>query len=234
MSDQEMSKKRKIYCTDDGNTNDDEENTSLEPHKIPEYEQAEMSDLLKYQLLLACLGEAIEKNQNVFRRQENIEYLRMMHSGMEFDYRAYQSGIFILHRDEKITHKTALILRIKIQQKTNDMLQHYKHARVLMQVDDTSEQFWQNHSIFFCTIERVTNQVFENNKEAKVFSPVEYYAAINSVRMRDEDRQACLMKLAYAPKIFENSFEEYIKNDKSVFFYKKSTIKRLVFLNKTK
>ena len=136
MSDQEMSKKRKIYCTDDGNTNDEEENTSLEPHKIDEYEQAEMSDLLNYQ------------------RQENIEYLRMRHSGMEFDYRAYQSGIFILHRDEKITHKTALILRIKIQQKTNDMLEHYKHARVLMQVDDTSEQFWQNHNIFFCTIHR--------------------------------------------------------------------------------
>jgi hypothetical protein len=117
MSDQEMSKKRKIYCTDDGNSN---ENTRLAPHKIAEYEQAEMSDLLKYQLLLACFGEAIEKNRNVFRRQENIEYLRKRHSGMEFDYRTYQSGIFILHRDEKITHKTALILSIKIQQKTND------------------------------------------------------------------------------------------------------------------
>lgn len=72
MSDQEMSKKRKIYCTDDGNTNNEEENTSLEPHKIAEYEQAEMSDLLKYQLLLACFGEAIEKNRNVLISNDKI------------------------------------------------------------------------------------------------------------------------------------------------------------------
>jgi hypothetical protein len=215
---QEFSKKRKIYCSDDGNSNDEEENTSIEPQKIAEYEQAEMSDLLKYQLMLACFGEFIERNRNVFRRQENIEYLRKKHSGIEFDYRSYQSGIFVLHKEEKITHKTALILRIKIQQKTNDMLEHYKHARVLMQVDETSEQFWQNQNLFFCTIERVTNQVFETNKEAKVFSPVEYYAAIHSVRMSDEYRQTCLMKLAYAPKVFENSFDDYLKNDQSVFF----------------
>jgi hypothetical protein len=216
--DQEISKKRKIFCTDDGNSNEEEENTSLEPHEIAEYEQAEMSDLLKYQLLLSCFGESIERNRNVFKRQENIEYLRKKHSGMEFDYRTYQTSIFKLHRDKKITHKTALILRIKIQQKTHDMLEHYKHARVLMQVDETSEEFWANHNIFFCIIERVTNQVFENNKEAKVFSPVEYYAAIHSVRMSDEDRHACIMTMAYAPKIFENSFENYVENDQSVFF----------------
>ena len=87
-----------------------------------------------------------------------------------------------------------------------------------MQVDETSEEFWANHNIFFCIIERVTNQVFENNKEAKVFSPVEYYAAIHSVRMSDEDRHACIMTMAYAPKIFENSFENYVENDQSVFF----------------
>ena len=74
--DQEISKKRKIFCTDDGNSNEEEENTSLEPHEIAEYEQAEMSDLLKYQLLLSCFGESIERNRNVFKRQENIEYLR--------------------------------------------------------------------------------------------------------------------------------------------------------------
>ena len=218
MSVKEMSKKRKIYCLDDGNSNDEEENTILEPHKSLEYEQAEMSDLLKYQLMLTCFGEAIERNRNVFRRQENIEYLRKRHSGMAFDYCTYNTGIFKLLRDEKITHKTSLILRIKIQQKTNDMLEHYKHARVLMQVDETSEQFWQNQNLFFCTIERVTNQVFENNKEAKEFSPVEYYASIHSVRMSDEYRQTCLMKLAYAPKVFENSFYDYLKNDQSVFF----------------
>ena len=168
--------------------------------------------------MLACFGEFIERNRNVFRRQENIEYLRKKHSGIEFDYKSYQSGIFVLHKEEKITHTTALILRIKIQQKTNDMLEHYKHARVLMQVDETSEQFWQNQTLFFCTIERVTNQVFETNKEAKVFSPVEYYAAIHSVRMSDEYRQTCLMKLAYAPKVLKNSFDDYLKNDQSVFF----------------
>ena len=127
--DQEISKKRKIFCTDDGNSNEEEENKCLEPHEIAEYEQAEMSDLLKYQLLLSCFGESIERNRNVFKRQENIEYLRKKHSGMEFDYRTYQTSIFKLHRDKKITHKTALILRIKIQQKTHDMLEHYKHAR---------------------------------------------------------------------------------------------------------
>jgi predicted GH43/DUF377 family glycosyl hydrolase len=34
--------------------------------------------------MLACFGEFIERNRNVFRRQENIEYLRKKHSGIEF------------------------------------------------------------------------------------------------------------------------------------------------------
>ena len=199
--------------------NDDESDEEVELTDETDDETNEVESVLdiplskRVQQLLTkeIYGPSIKLVNNIWVRQRYINYMYGTDIFTFFPVLRYVKAIETFKRNRKIKPLQHGILLMKVALRSEDIVEHFKNARKLLQLDDidgNNYDFWLKQHVREEAIELLTKEVLRRNPNGD-FERAAYHMAFDNVpTITDKEKHIILNKLEFADQEIRKSFEK--------------------------
>jgi hypothetical protein len=167
----------------------------------------------RFQKLLTkeIYGPSIKLVNNIWVRQRYINYMYGTDIFTFFPVLRYVKAIETFKRNRKIKPLQHGILLMKVALRSEDIVEHFKNARKLLQLDDidgNNYDFWLKQHVREKAIELLTKEVLRRNPNGD-FERAAYHMAFDNVpTITDKEKHIILNKLEFADQEIRQSFEK--------------------------
>jgi hypothetical protein len=156
-------------------------------------------------------GPSIKLVNNIWVRQRYINYMYGTDIFTFFPVLRYVKAIETFKRNRKIKPLQHGILLMKVALRSEDIVEHFKNARKLLQLDDidgNNYDFWLKQHVREEAIELLTKEVLRRNPNGD-FERAAYHMAFDNVpTITDKEKHIILNKLEFADQEIRKSFEK--------------------------
>jgi hypothetical protein len=156
-------------------------------------------------------GPSIKLVNNIWVRQRYINYMYGTDIYTFFPVLRYVKAIETFKRNRKIKPLQHGILLMKVALRSEDIVEHFKNARKLLQLDDidgNNYDFWLKQHVRKDAIELLTKEVLRRNPKGD-FERAAYHMAFDNVpTITDKEKHIILNKLEFADQEIRQSFEK--------------------------
>jgi hypothetical protein len=156
-------------------------------------------------------GPSIKLVNNIWVRQRYINYMYGTDIFTFFPVLRYVKAIETFKRNRKIKPLQHGILLMKGALRSEDIVEHFKNARKLLQLDDidgNNYDFWLKQHVREEAIELLTKEVLRRNPNGD-FERAAYHMAFDNVpTITDKEKHIILNKLEFADQEIRKSFEK--------------------------
>jgi hypothetical protein len=156
-------------------------------------------------------GPSIKLVNNIWVRQRYINYMCGTDIFTFFPVLRYVKAIETFKRNRKIKPLQHGILLMKVAIRSEDIVEHFKNARKLLQLDDidgNNYDFWLKQHVREEAIELLTKEVLRRNPNGD-FERAAYHMAFDNVpTITDKEKHIILNKLEFADQEIRQSFEK--------------------------
>jgi hypothetical protein len=156
-------------------------------------------------------GPSIKLVNNIWVRQRYINYMYGTDIFTFFPVLRYVKAIETFKRNRKIKPLQHGILLMKVALRSEDIVEHFKNARKLLQLDDidgNNYDFWLKQHVREEAIELLTKEVLRRNPNGD-FERAAYHMAFDNVpTITDKEKHIILNKLEFADQEIRQSFEK--------------------------
>jgi hypothetical protein len=156
-------------------------------------------------------GPSIKLVNNIWVRQRYINYMYGTDIYTFFPVLRYVKAIETFKRNRKIKPLQHGILLMKVAIRSEDIVEHFKNARKLLQLDDIDGNncdFWLKQHVREEAIELLTKEVLRRNPNGD-FERAAYHMAFDNVpTITDKEKHIILNKLEFADQEIRKSFEK--------------------------
>jgi hypothetical protein len=156
-------------------------------------------------------GPSIKLVNNIWVRQRYINYMYGTDIYTFFPVLRYVKAIETFKRNRKIKPLQHGILLMKVALRSEDIVEHFKNARKLLQLDDidgNNYDFWLKQHVREEAIELLTKEVLRRNPNGD-FERAAYHMAFDNVpTITDKEKHIILNKLEFADQEIRKSFEK--------------------------
>ena len=156
-------------------------------------------------------GPSIKLVNNIWVRQRHINYMYGTDIYTFFPVLRYVKAIETLKRNRKIKPLQHGILLMKVALRSEDIVEHFKNARKLLQLDDidgNNYDFWLKQHVREEAIELLTKEVLRRNPNGD-FERAAYHIAIDDFpTITEKEKHIILNKLEFADQQIRQSFEK--------------------------
>jgi hypothetical protein len=156
-------------------------------------------------------GPSIKLVNNIWVRQRYINYMYGTDIFTFFPVLRYVKAIETFKRNRKIKPLQHGILLMKVALRSEDIVDHFKNARKLLQLDDidgNNYDFWLKQHVREEAIELLTKEVLRRNPNGD-FERAAYHMAFDNVpTITDKEKHIILNKLEFADQEIRKSFEK--------------------------
>jgi hypothetical protein len=156
-------------------------------------------------------GPSIKLVNNIWVRQRYINYMYGTDTFTFFPVLRYVKAIETFKRNRKIKPLQHGILLMKVALRSEDIVEHFKNARKLLQLDDidgNNYDFWLKQHVREEAIELLTKEVLRRNPNGD-FERAAYHMAFDNVpTITDKEKHIILNKLEFADQQIRQSFEK--------------------------
>jgi hypothetical protein len=156
-------------------------------------------------------GPSIKLVNNIWVRQRYINYMYGTDIFTFFPVLRYVKAIETFKRNRKIKPLQHGILLMKVALRSEDIVEHFKNARKLLQLDDidgNNYDFWLKQHVREEAIELLTKEVLRRNPNGD-FERAAYHMAFDNVpTITDKEKHIILNKLEFADQQIRKSFEK--------------------------
>jgi hypothetical protein len=156
-------------------------------------------------------GPSIKLVNNIWVRQRYINYMYGTDIFTFFPVLRYVKAIETFKRNRKIKPLQHGILLMKVALRSEDIVEHFKNARKLLQLDDidgNNYHFWLKQHVREEAIELLTKEVLRRNPNGD-FQRAAYHMAFDNVpTITDKEKHIILNKLEFADQEIRQSFEK--------------------------
>lgn len=156
-------------------------------------------------------GPSIKLVNNIWVRQRYINYMYGTDIYTFFPVLRYVKAIETFKRNRKIKPLQHGILLMKVALRSEDIVEHFKNARKLLQLDDidgNNYDFWLKQHVREEAIELLTKEVLRRNPNGD-FERAAYHMAFDNVpTITDKEKHIILNKLEFADQEIRQSFEK--------------------------
>jgi hypothetical protein len=156
-------------------------------------------------------GPSIKLVNNIWVRQRYINYMYGTDIFTFFPVLRYVKAIETFKRNRKIKPLQHGILLMKVALRSEDIVEHFKNARKLLQLDDidgNNYDFWLKQDVREEAIELLTKEVLRRNPNVD-FERAAYHMAFDNVpTITDKEKHIILNKLEFADQEIRKSFEK--------------------------
>jgi hypothetical protein len=156
-------------------------------------------------------GPSIKLVNNIWVRQRYINYMYGTDIFTFFPVLRYVKAIETFKRNRKIKPLQHGILLMKVALRSEDIVEHFKNARKLLQLDDidgNNYDFWLKQHVREEAIELLTKEVMRRNPNGD-FERAAYHMAFDNVpTITDKEKHIILNKLEFADQEIRQSFEK--------------------------
>jgi hypothetical protein len=199
--------------------NDDEsdEEVELTDETVDETNEVEsvldipLSKRVQQLLTKEIYGPSIKLVNNIWVRQRYINYMYGTDIYTFFPVLRYVKAIETFKRNRKIKPLQHGILLMKVALRSEDIVEHFKNARKLLQLDDidgNNYDFWLKQHVREEAIELLTKEVLRRNPNGD-FERAAYHMAFDNVpTITDKEKHIILNKLEFADQQIRKSFEK--------------------------
>ena len=199
--------------------NDDEsdEEVALTDETVDETNEVEsvldipLSKRVQQLLTKEIYGPSIKLVNNIWVRQRYINYMYGTDIFTFFPVLRYVKAIETFKRNRKIKPLQHGILLMKVALRSEDIVEHFKNARKLLQLDDidgNNYDFWLKQHVREEAIELLTKEVLRRNPNGD-FERAAYHMAFDNVpTITDKEKHIILNKLEFADQEIRQSFEK--------------------------
>ena len=199
--------------------NDDEsdEEVELTDETVDETNEVEsvldipLSKRVQQLLTKEIYGPSIKLVNNIWVRQRYINYMYGTDIFTFFPVLRYVKAIETFKRNRKIKPLQHGILLMKVALRSEDIVEHFKNARKLLQLDDidgNNYDFWLKQHVREEAIELLTKEVLRRNPNGD-FERAAYHMAFDNVpTITDKEKHIILNKLEFADQEIRQSFEK--------------------------
>ena len=198
--------------------NDDEsdEEVELTDETVDETNEVEsvldipLSKRVQQLLTKEIYGPSIKLVNNIWVRQRYINYMYGTDIFTFFPVLRYVKAIETFKRNRKIKPLQHGILLMKVALRSEDIVEHFKNARKLLQLDDidgNNYDFWLKQHVREEAIELLTKEVLRLNPNGD-FERAAYHMAFDNVPTITEEKHIILNKLQFADQEIRQSFEK--------------------------
>ena len=168
-----------------------------------------LSKRVKQLLTKEIFGPSIKLVNNIWVRQRHICYMYYTDIYTNLPVLRYVKAIETLKRNRKIKPLQSSILLMKVAFRSKDIIEHFKDARNLLQLDDidgNNYDFWLKQRVREEAIELLTKEVLRRNPTGG-FEASAYHMAIDNVpTITEREKHIILNKLQWADKEIKQSF----------------------------
>jgi hypothetical protein len=156
-------------------------------------------------------GPSIKLVNNIWVRHRYIYYMYGTDIFTFFPVLRYVKAIETFKRNRKIKPLQHGILLMKVALRSEDIVEHFKNARKLLQLDDidgNNYDFWLKQHVREEAIELLTKEVLKRNPNGD-FERAAYHMAFDNVpTITDKEKHIILNKLEFADQEIRQSFEK--------------------------
>ena len=154
-------------------------------------------------------GPSIKLVNNIWVRQRHINYMYGTDIFTYFPVLRYVKAIETLKRNRKIKPLQHGILLLKVALRSEDIVQHFKEARCLLQLDDidgNNYDFWLKQQVREEAIELLSKEVVRRNPSGD-YEKAAYHIAIDNVpTITEREKHIILNKIQWADTELRRSF----------------------------
>jgi hypothetical protein len=156
-------------------------------------------------------GPSIKLVNNIWVRQRYINYMYGTDIFTFFPVLRYVKAIETFKRNRKIKPLQHGILLMKVALRSEDIVEHFKNARKLLQLDDidgNNYDFWLKQHVREEAIELLTKEVLRRNPNGDFERAACHMAFDNVPTITDKEKHIILNKLEFADQEIRQSFEK--------------------------
>jgi hypothetical protein len=170
-----------------------------------------LSKRIQQLLTKEIYGPSIKLVNNIWVRQRYINYMYGTDIFTFFPVLRYVKAIETFKRNRKIKPLQHGILLMKVALRSEDIVEHFKNARKLLQLDDidgNNYDFWLKQHVREEAIELLTKEVLRRNPNGD-FERAAYHMAFDNVpTITDKEKHIILNKLEFSDQQIRKSFEK--------------------------